>query len=390
MWCHRIGRVPFLASVREALRCTIYAASIVVTGSTAALAQDGAALNNVFDPDLADVKPSEALSNAIKKGQQGRECYPPRMKMTIVTPGSGDDFANALAKARAEAMAAYLSAAGVPKDQFQVLSTMGALDTVLVTYGELSTDKDREAPKFKLLRSDPQKGTKVKAGDKIKVTIIASERYEDGHKSWPTGVRATQLREAQAGILHVEEYGQAPPPCGLARFEWTYTVPANPPKIIKLIARTEDGVGNAVEEEANFPTVDLWKGTINLERDGRNPSCSAITSTADFTVEVGSDGIVSGSGIFEHSSYTCKSRGSSHTFPATHGTIKVQGKKEAGTFSIYLSDYEPKHSPVPRLPIGQWVVDVGKSPNGEATFTFGGLADIIFRIKMECGTCSGS
>jgi hypothetical protein len=187
-------------------------------------------------------------------------------------------------------MAAYLSTAGIPQDQFEVSSSVGPVESVLATYGELSGDKDRESPKFKELHSTPAKGTKVKAGDKISVKFVASERYADGHKSWPTGVRAAQLREENAGVLHSKEYGQKPDPCALAPFDWTYTVPANPPAMIKLIAHAEDGAGNVREEEADFPTVDLWKATLHLRGEGNIYKDDADVR-AQFTIE-GSGNVV--------------------------------------------------------------------------------------------------
>jgi hypothetical protein len=278
---------PALPATPRRAVCT---ALFIVTMGSAALAQQGAALKDVFDPDLADVKPTEALSQAVKQGQQGTGsgCYPPRLKIVVVTANPDRSFAESLGNARAAAMAAYLSAAGLPQDQFEVSSSLGSVEAVLATYGELRGDKDRDPPKFKELHSTPEKGTKVKAGDKINVKFVASERYEDGHKSWPTGVRAAQLRELKAGVLHVKEYGQKPDPCALAPFEWTYTVPADPPTVIKLIAHAEDGSGNVREEEAEFPTVDMWKATLHLRGEGNIYKDDADVR-AQFTVEGSGD-----------------------------------------------------------------------------------------------------
>src|SRR4051812_48080563 len=132
---------PALPATPRRAVCT---ALFIVTMGSAALAQQGTALKDVFDPDLADVKPTEALSQAVKQGQQGTGsgCYPPRLKIAVVTANPDRSFAESLGNARAAAMAAYLSAAGLPQDQFEVSSSLGSVEAVLATYGELRGDKD--------------------------------------------------------------------------------------------------------------------------------------------------------------------------------------------------------------------------------------------------------
>ena len=100
---------------------------------------------------------------------------------------------DALGKARARGVARCFQAArSRSRADFKLGSGVTGNDAVVVSYPDAAIGKDKDGP---ILRTDsePKKGSKVKAGDTIKVTIKASERFEDGHKSWPSGVRSIQL-----------------------------------------------------------------------------------------------------------------------------------------------------------------------------------------------------
>ena len=220
-------------------------------------------LGGLFDPDLAEIKPDAIgkLKDAIKKAH--RDCYPPRVKFTVVTSGQGDPlFVETLGNARVEALQnkdTGLPSLGLEPDQFKVDSVTGVVDGVLVSYDKFEPDDDKDPPTLKVTWV-PKKGTKVKAGDQIKVTIKASERYEDGHKSWPTGVYNIQLT-ADDGLVDSKNYGRVPEPCERRTFETTYTVPPNPPQIVHLTVIAEDAVGHKDPEVGKFPTVEVWHGT---------------------------------------------------------------------------------------------------------------------------------
>ena len=113
------------------------------------------------------------------------------------------------------------------------------------------------------------------------MTITVSERYEDGHKSWPTGVQTIQLL-ADAGLIDSKPYGPPTQPCERQTFEATYTVPRNPPLIVHLRAIAEDGVGNQASEVAEFPTsgqpgkkksLPPWFDVKNCKNNDRAEKC---------------------------------------------------------------------------------------------------------------------
>jgi hypothetical protein len=138
-------------------------------------------------------------------------------------------------------------------------------------------------------------------------------------------------------------------------------------------------VGGSPVEAQDAPR-EKWKGTVKLERDMINPTCSAITSTAEYTIAVAEDGSITGSGSFNHSGYTCPG---GFTAPATQGRLTMWGKKENGTLRVHVSDWEPKNAFVPRLPGGVQLVQVGTSGSGEATFSPHPDMQVVFRVKLE-------
>jgi hypothetical protein len=218
---------------------------------------------------------------------------------TAEVKAAGDSsFEAALGKARADALQQALTALGYGPDKITVGYATGNSDNVLVNY---KPGKDTDAPGMKVT-SIPAKGTRVKAGDKIKVTIVASERHADGHKSWPTGVQVIQLT-ANDGLVDSKDYGKPPQPCARQTLEATYTVPSNPPPVIHLHAIAEDGVGNNGGEDADFPTGDKWEGSWHAtgihdsQRYGQGGNVRhEETLDATFAFYVSGNGVISGEG----------------------------------------------------------------------------------------------
>lgn len=114
-----------------------------------------------------------------------------------------------------------------------------------------------------------------------------------------------------------------------------------------------------------------------------NPHCSAITSDTEFTITVAGDGEVSGSGTLDHSGYTCLGE---YTAPASRAAVKIAGKKQDGKFTLSLNGWPVGNSsnPLPRIPFGEWTVQVDQGSTGEGTF---GDAVLAYRVKLECQTC---
>jgi hypothetical protein len=273
-----VAAIPIRSAVHPPL-IAVAAISLPALAAIAAFAQTPSpvTLSGLFNPcpsDLTDIPaPSDVLAmrpDAIRKLQEAAKkanrggCYPPRATFKALIPAStrGDPlYLVTLANARAEAVAAALRSHGVDRDQFKIGAAVeGNSDNVLVTYDKFEPDDDKDAPTFKEVTWSKKEGSKVKAGDQIKVTITASERYEDGHKSWPTGVQLIQLT-ADDGLVDSKDYGKKPEPCATPIFTPTYTVPRNPPRIVHLTAIADDAAGNKNIKVGEFYTVEVWHGT---------------------------------------------------------------------------------------------------------------------------------
>jgi hypothetical protein len=127
----------------------------------------------------------------------------------------------------------------------------------------LAPDKDKPTLKT---TSTPRKGTKVKPGDTIKVRMEASEEYNNPRYGWQTGVKKIQLiDEGPNPVVTPRWEGAQMRPCKEKQWkqflEVTYTVPPNPPPIVRLRAVAEDFAGNKDDDLGEFPTGD-WYGTI--------------------------------------------------------------------------------------------------------------------------------
>jgi hypothetical protein len=278
-------------------RLLAIAAMVVVEAAIPAAAEPLApvAVTGVFDLDLADVKrgPLEAAINGAKA--QAR-CYPPRATFTLeVHEGSDPSFAKTLADFRKKELEKYLPSLGLEPGQFDPVAQVAFVpsyggDPVRIDFDKYNK-KDIDPPKFHTLKSQPPKGTSVSPDQRIEVKIEASERYEDGHKSWPTGVQSIQVR-ADDGVVEPTGFYRPPQPCEPRALNVTYTVPKVPPPVVHLCAIVEDGVGNRDQECADFPTGE-WYGT--LKGRGRGGPFNE-TAAVSFSFSEEPDGSIKGRG----------------------------------------------------------------------------------------------
>jgi hypothetical protein len=299
-------------------------------------------ITKVFDPDLADVKlgpeVKQAIKDAVEKAKPSTDgCYPAAIPtFTAHQKASGDPgFDHSLGQARAEALQQALTGSlGYGQDQFKTDFASGSADDVEVTY---KPGKDTDAPRLKVT-SNPPKGTKVKTGDKIHLTIIGSERYADGHKSWPTGVKSLQLT-ANDGVVASKDYGQPPQACARQTLEATYTVPSNPPEIIHLHAIAEDGVGNQAVEDGDFPTSGDYFGKLKFRSQQQVPAGTQyFTGDLDITLKRDSKGNLTGTLSGTQSEKLVLSTCPSETITPGRVAAKLNGVLKGTTISLDVSD----------------------------------------------------
>lgn len=240
-----------------------FAWAAMVALSPAALAQQpqtggGPSFGELFDLFTEDsVNPdpqaASALVDAARQAQAPGQC--PLGALFIYTPAGDPLFQEVLARTRRDAVLQLLDRAGIDTGRFFVDSTVGgAADATF-----LNRNLDRAPPTLKT-SSVPAKGSKVKAGDQITVTMVARDDAEPKH--WQTGIETIQLVADSEGGAFVASENYEPctePP--ERRVVATYTVPSNPPPIVRLSALAEDHAGLMDTDAAEFPTGD-WYGRI--------------------------------------------------------------------------------------------------------------------------------
>ena len=254
------------------------AVAVLAIGGVSSLAPTGAvlaqtpgtagpvSLGDLFTaPDSVDLKrDANAALNAAIANADMRQCRTQKANIKVVMAKGDDLFQQALGTARRDAIDAILKQQGVAAERYAVAyGGIGAKDDVQVEYGDIIPDKDK--PKLDT-DSEPRKGKKVKANSKIVVTMVATDRANE----WQTGIKSIQLQDISTnpnGILvpSPADYGRLPNPCNAATMQQThvvtYTVPSNPPPIVRLRAIAEDFAGNVDTDIGEFPTGD-WYGTF--------------------------------------------------------------------------------------------------------------------------------
>ncbi len=155
-----------------------YTAAIALFGLAVAQAQGSGGpcsgtpceIPNLFDPDLADLKPANnaALSDFIKGAldrtksgnkETDRDCYPKPITVAIFTKPTPEDpkVQNLILDGRMDALMNYFHDHHLDPQNIEQVKSLGE-DKVEGTYN----DTDRDPPVLKT-NSTPPKGTKVKA-----------------------------------------------------------------------------------------------------------------------------------------------------------------------------------------------------------------------------------
>jgi len=233
-------------------------AMLHLAGSTAAQ-QKTETLFNVF-PDASSVEPAPKelarLAGAIRQAKVPREC--PLGELTIYTPKGDKIFQSALSGARRDAVLAALERLGLDvAGRLFVNEVEGSAGKFDVGYSDARDDK----PPTLTTTSQPKKGSKVKARQKITVTMVA----RDDADRLQTGIESVRLTAESDGGRDVAPTPVRYGPCSDPREKRvvaTYVVPDNPPPIVRLRACTWDHTNNQDCDVAEFPTAGDWYGRL--------------------------------------------------------------------------------------------------------------------------------
>ena len=249
----------------RSLTCAAIAAAMLGIATPPALAQQAQTADivtfDLFTGDTFDLIPGEASKflHAARKAQAPDGCTLGRITMFV--PEGEDLIWLATGGARRDAVLQLLNVNGIdPSRFFADVLPFGRDDTGNDAQLEYSPS-DNDPPKL-TVTSMPEKGKKVRANQRITVKAIAS----DDTNRWQTGIKSIDLTSEGGGPFGFQDYSQPPTTCqsppAPRTLQGVYTVPANPPPLVRLRAAAKDFAGNEIDLLANFPTGD-WYGRID-------------------------------------------------------------------------------------------------------------------------------
>jgi hypothetical protein len=269
------------------------------TPGTAGLGELFTGPESVELKDGAAEKLLEAAAGAINP----REPCPQQTNFKVIVKRGDLLFQQALAAARRDALIAELNKQNFPDSRYEfTYDWQGNANDVQVSHGRM---RDRQRPNLHTT-SVPPKGRKVKPGDRITVTMVA----RDDANRVQSGIQRIQLVARAAGgdePVGSQDYPLVRRPnCeGMPEARTlvlTYTVPRNPPPVIRLVAVTEDHVGLSDHHTGEFPIGD-WYGTLTWKhRVERRDGWAETTASADVKLDYDSSGGLTGTMIGRHSS----------------------------------------------------------------------------------------
>jgi hypothetical protein len=157
--------------------------------------------------------------------------------------------------------------------------------------------RDRETPNLRVTWT-PEPGTKRSPGEKIMARATA---HDDANR-WQTGIESIDfivMPQSNNQFFGFHQWPQGPQRCENVPPPRTaaavYTVPADPPPIIKLAVCTKDFVPHELCELAEFPTGD-FHGTLT---DTGGPPPHKVTMSADFVLNHDGKGNLTGTMVGE-------------------------------------------------------------------------------------------
>jgi hypothetical protein len=272
---HWRTRVVAIAMAAPTLAALVVISPVALTAPQGRTAQPSpqppqsgmTSLGTLFEPDLAELLPTgtDALKSLAEKAKGDRSECPDALAFKVVIQGTGDPlWRETLARARQDALVAFLRNHGLMQGRDYKLDKFdmnGPKDDVQVRFN------GPEKPKLNTT-SKPPKGTKVKAGDLIEVTMTAT----DDANVAQSGIRAIQLMDLQTNGLVDVKYFEDSSKCTASALRppsfkaQPYKVPSNPPALVRLEATAEDFAGNVNRDLGVFPTTGHWYGTMKLHR----------------------------------------------------------------------------------------------------------------------------
>lgn len=244
-------------------------------------------------------------------------------------------FSEALAAARRDVLTGILKGFG-PSVRVTANITKGLTNMVTV---DARSAQDKEAPKLEI-DSKPRKGTKVHPGQQIVVTMTA----RDDANRWQSGIKTVTLVADSEGDRLVA--GPTYPPSTGCKatpaardVRATYTVPADPPPVVRLTATAMDHAGLTGADVIEFPTGD-WHGT--LEMLNPNEGSQQTRTRAEFVLNHDGKGNLTGAMTGEQELVPSSRSGCSFKTnqPNRFRMVLVGSHTEKGSPKVLINDVQ--------------------------------------------------
>ena len=312
------------------LTCAAIAVAMTGIATHPSLAQQAQAVGfDLFAGGSVDLNPDAAtqLVDAARKAQAPGDC--PLGRIIIFTAEGDPLFQEALGAARRDAVLGLLNGQGIDPSRFFVeLKVFGTEASRLDT--NFRHFRDIEPPKL-TVTSMPEKGKKVRANQRITVKAIASDDAND----WQSGIKSIDLTSEGGVPFGFHDYPltceRPTPPRTL---EGVYTVPANPPPVVRLRATAKDFAGKETYLSADFPIGD-WYGTIIKKMNGGGHN---HTVTVSFAFDVDASGTIKGRANAEIRTEEGVVPGCTFlwTYAPSQFDFPISGRRDGENFEIML------------------------------------------------------
>lgn len=320
------GSLPAAAIAAAMIGIMTHASSMAQQAQTASIVTF-----DLFTGDSDELNPDEArkLLDAARQAQAPGDC--PLGRITIFMPEGDPVFQEAMGNARRDKVLRFLNANGIEPSRLFVDAIIFGGDGPGNDAQLEFTPSDREPPKL-TVTSMPEKGKKVTARQRITVKAIAN----DNANNWQTGIKSIDLTAEGSGPFGFHDYpptcDRPPPPRTL---EGVYTVPANPPPLVRLRATAKDFAGNETDLLANFPTGD-WYGTITKTAKGGGHNHKV---TVGFAFDIETGGTIKGRAHAVISTETGEVPGCTMlwTYVPSEFDVPLSGRRNGENFEIALA-----------------------------------------------------
>ncbi len=203
------------------------------------------------------------------------------------------------------------------------------------------------------------------------------------------GVQRVQLTSPESLIEEWTHPSRLPAACDQKSWsqvlKGSYKVPNNPPPVIKLCAIAEDYAGNENLKCGEFPTGDVWEGTLRTDVT----VAGSVTCTGNWTAKIkmvaSEDGNVSGTAtVIDAPLNSC----GGSTYANVGSTLPITGVVNDASFTFPVNQFIGA--------LGQGSAFIQKSGRNYAAGTANasyspgsGLTNsFVMKFDLECWTCA--